>query len=551
MTLNGHSGLIGLRKIDPLPDIGDVTFLNAESDDTEKVLRSFGLANCPTTLELLARFMIPFWEDEKSLRNWTTSAKEEITRSLLRNFHYLDNGCRKRISSSTIIPVKCFNRERANTFSMAKELINPFAPALRELYFDDEEVCPVDWVLANYLGILIDCGLRTVLDDCLVVERVKCFAKRSAEIEETSKRARTLLLSSPSWKTDQGGLETSILQELRWLPVTDFDGSRVFRTAKECRGLREKLLVGYVLPVLDFDISQSWRSHLGWNSVIPHTILLAQLKLGIEKGERKVVDTVLKYIHTMDIVDGVRQELMKMSCIVASNGQFVSVSKAFETGCNGLQPYLYSIDISFGVKHKPLLMNLGVTKQPKFEDLLAVQDQLPSEEALNETEIPVAIEISKLASILPGNQMLQFKILDGTGRLRATKDVTFNDRGLSTITGNFNSTHPDIPKAVIDAFKIEPLSARVKKGELGIEDADDDEFDQHEDVATAISDTLTRYTVESTFKEFLANADDCKNAKELNWLLDKTEYPRSHLLTEELGQYQGPALLVHNDGGKQ
>ena len=59
--------------------------------------------------------------------------------------------------------------------------------------------------------------------------------------------------------------------------------------------------------------------------------------------------------------------------------------------------------------------------------------------------------------------------------------------------------------------------------------ADDDEFEQKEDVATGISDTLDRYTVEATFKEYLANADDCESATQLNWLLDERgDHPKQH-----------------------
>jgi sacsin len=80
--------------------------------------------------------------------------------------------------------------------------------------------------------------------------------------------------------------------------------------------------------------------------------------------------------------------------------------------------------------------------------------------------------------------------------------------------------------------------------------AEDDEFEQKEDVATGIADTLERYTVESTFKGYLAKADDCGSAKQLNWLLDEGSHVKQYLLTKELQDYQGPALLVQNDGGK-
>lgn len=553
MVLNRHhpGGIIGLRKLEPIPDVGAVTFLNAESGDTERLLTYFGLASCPSPLELVQRFMIPFWENAMLLKNWTTSGKEQIAESLLCDFYNLDRDFQKRIFSLAIIPVKRFNGERVNKFSMAKDLIDPSKAKLRELFFDDEEACPVDWFWERYSGILINCGLRIALDDELVVERVKCYARRSQQAVETSEHAKKLLQSVPPCKSGSDEPGNRTLRELRWLPAIDLHGLQVFKNAQECRGLDLKLLVGLVLPVLDFEIAQGWQNRLGWSHLIPHATLLKQLEHGIEQENRKITDAVLKYIYENSQLDVVRQQLLELSCVVASNGQFVSVQKAFRRGCDGLQPYLYNVERQFWAEHSLLLKILGIKEKPNLHDLLRIQDQLPSDHQLDESDIPIAIEISRLASAFPRNELTSLKILDETGRLRTIEDITFRDLGSSTIIGTFNSTHPDIPKTVINALQIEPLSARVKKGVLGIDDAaDDDEFDQHEDVATSISDTLTRYSVESTFKEFLANADDCEDGKELNWLLDKRKHSKEYLLTEELQKFQGPALLVHNDGGK-
>ncbi len=550
VTLNEISTPVGLREIDPVPDFGGVTFLNAKSDDTETLLSYFRLAECPSALELMVRFMVPLWEDKTMLSNWTTSGKEKITESLLRNFYNLDELSKRRISSSAIIPVKRSNGEKADKFSMVKELIDPSNVKLRDLFFEDEEVCPLDWVWEKYMGILVDCGLRTTLDNNLVVERVECFAKRTQDVEKTSKRAEKLLSSVLSWEGGFDGREVLAIRELRWLPAVDVHGSRVFKNSQECRGLDANLLVGLVLPILDFEILPGWRNLLGWGELVPPETLVKQLERGIEQENRKIIDAVLNYINRNNQLEAVSQELLKLRCVVASNGRFVSVQMAFQSGCKNLQPYLYNVERHFLIEHGSLLKKLGVKERPNLQDLLRIQDQLPSEHQLDVNDISVAIQISKLASIFPRSQISSIKILDGTGRLRAIKDITFNDLGSSAITGVFNSTHPDIPKTIIDALQIEPISARVKKGELGIEDNDDDEFDQHEDVATSISDTLTRYPVESTFKEFLANADDCKDASVLNWLLDEREHPRERLLTQELGKFQGSALLVHNDGGR-
>lgn len=91
----------------------------------------------------------------------------------------------------------------------------------------------------------------------------------------------------------------------------------------------------------------------------------------------------------------------------------------------------------------------------------------------------------------------------------------------------------------------------LKNSDLGISDVDEDEFNQGEEVADGIRDTLDRSTRESTFHEYLANADDCGSASAVNFLFDGTTYSTDRLLTTELENFQGPALLVHNDSGRQ
>lgn len=111
--------------------------------------------------------------------------------------------------------------------------------------------------------------------------------------------------------------------------------------------------------------------------------------------------------------------------------------------------------------------------------------------------------------------------------------------------------HPKLSRAIADQLKLQPMSDLLRNGDLGISDIDDDEFHQCEDVADGIRDTLDRYTRESTFHEYLANADDCGCASAVNFLFDGTSHSTEHLLTTDLDSLQGPALLVHNDGGKQ
>lgn len=75
-------------------------------------------------------------------------------------------------------------------------------------------------------------------------------------------------------------------------------------------------------------------------------------------------------------------------------------------------------------------------------------------------------------------------------------------------------------------------------------------FEQEEDILTVISDTLQRYPIASTFKEYLANAEDSGGATKISWLLDGTEHPARKLISPELAECQGPALACFNDGSK-
>jgi sacsin len=311
------------------------------------------------------------------------------------------------------------------------------------------------------------------------------------------------------------------------------------------------LLVGLVLPVVSFDVEKEWRQRLGWNELIPRDALLLQLEKGIKLNDRKIVNAVLKYIHEKGEFNSSHKALEFLPCVLNQNGCFVDPHKTFRTGCERLGPYLQNIDNSFWHEHSSLLTRLGIRDYPDIEDLLRIQKEFQGKAPLGETDTSVAIEIIKLAATFDRDQLSNLMIVTTTRSLCAIEEATYDDLGpLSLVQGAVNYAHSDIPHGTISKLCIEPLSERVKKGQLGLADVnDEDEFDQREEVATGIADTLDRYPVEATFKEYLANADDAR-ATEVNWLLDRRQHPQLSLLTPELAKYQGPALLVHNDGSK-
>lgn len=104
--------------------------------------------------------------------------------------------------------------------------------------------------------------------------------------------------------------------------------------------------------------------------------------------------------------------------------------------------------------------------------------------------------------------------------------------------------HRDITTGVSQALKIPTSRDRVLQTLANSED-----FAQEEDSIQMVKDSLQRYPIESTFNEYLANAEDSGSATKISWLIDCDFYERDKLMTPELAGFQGPSLMSYNDGG--
>ncbi|EDN92385.1 hypothetical protein SS1G_08248 [Sclerotinia sclerotiorum 1980 UF-70] len=248
---------------------------------------------------------------------------------------------------------------------------------------------------------------------------------------------------------------------------------------------------------------------LGWDTILHDDVLLAQLNHGIIIHDIEVVNAVLTYFKEKFRIDAVSESLKQLRSVLTENGIFVTASKGFFSGCALLGPFLGNIDTGFAKMHEDILKAMNVRLRPGVKDILDVQAQIErSGHPYKDSDIDILLETIKM--------------------------------------GQF--TNSRISQQTAQNLSIEKISERLKKGELQLADDDDDDedFQQCESVTTSISTTLDRYPIESTFKEYLANADDAK-ASAVNWMLDPRQHPTDHLLTEEMKDLQGPALLVHND----
>ena len=540
-----------------MPEINGVQFLIANwSSPSRQILQKLELADCLGSVQIIQSHIIPAWRSGQD-SNWTSSCKEQMAAFILRQFSSLSLDVQAKLQALPMVPVTQLNGKETSRFALAAELIDPSVPELKELCFDDEEIFPKKSFFRDFSIALKGCGLKSAVDETVVEHRVRCYANTKYPLSDIQKRAQRLLRSSCSWTSPLKEQEGSGLRRLMWLPTVDLSGTLSLKTSDECRGRRDRLLVSSRLPILTIPISTEWEARLGWNNKLPCGILLSQLSFGIQRKDRQIVDAVLTYISQDHLTEPLANTLMNLPCVLASSGLFVVPSQAFRPpkgsigGCERLQPYLANVDRKFWQDHQDLLTGLKVRDRLHLSDLLKVQTRLEAKPVLEESDVAVAIEILNLASKFPRGSLAGLKVISEAGEFYPIQDINFNDLGPLKLKQKVNLTHPEIPLRTIQRLGIDSLRERLIKGMLEIEDdEDEDEFDQRENVTTRIADTLDRYPVESTFREYLANADDAKGASRISWLLDERVHPHDNLLAPEMKLFQGPAFLVHNDGGK-
>ncbi|RDL30678.1 Uncharacterized protein BP5553_10023 [Venustampulla echinocandica] len=555
-NLSSCSKSIGLLDgMSPVPAIEGVQFLIAnESNPTRQILLALKPADCVVSVQVIEDHIIPAWENGQA-ENWTSSCKEQAAAFILLHFSLLTHDTQAKLLRLPVVPVMQLDGTETSRFALAAELIDPSVSELKALCFDNEEILPKERFFRDFSVALKGCGLKMMVDEAVVEHRIRCYANTNYPVSDIKDRAERLLKTTCRWTSPLNKYEGSDLRHLRWLPTVDINGKLSLKAPHDCRGFRDRLLVGSRIPTLKISVSAEWEKRLGWHSRLPSKVLLLQLTFGVQMKDREVIDAVLTYIFKKRLAKRLAKELMNLPCVLVASGLFVKPPQAFrpsETsidGCERLQPYLGNVDHKFWQDHELLLIELEVGDRPQITDLLHVQAILEEKQDLEEPDMAVAIEILNKASEFPRASLAGLKVISDSREFFPIQDVSFGDLGLFKPKQKVNIAHPDIPFRTILRLGIDSLRERLIKGMLEIEDIDDeDEFDQRENVTTRIADTLDRYPVEATFREYLANADDAKGATKISWLLDERYHPGDKLLTPDMKRFQGPAILVHNDG---
>lgn len=351
--------------------------------------------------------------------------------------------------------------------------------------------------------------------------------------------------------------------------------------------LQEDLwIVSASMRILDGACSSTALSYnLGWLSPPGGSAIAAQL-LELGKNNEIVNDQVLRqelalampkiYSILMSLISSDEMDIVKA---VLEGCRWIWVGDGFamsdEVVLDGplhLAPYIRVIPIDLAV-FKELFLELGIReflKPTDYANILCRMAMKKGSSPLDLQEIRSATLIVQHLAEGQFHEQVKIYLPDVSGRLFLASELVYNDAPWLLGSDDFSSSFNDASTVHLNARRASQkfvhgnISNEVAE-KLGVcslrrillaESADSmnlslsgaaEAFGQHEALTTRLKHILEMYADgPGTLFELVQNAEDA-GASEVVFLLDKTQYGTSSLLSPGMADWQGPALYSFND----
>ncbi|CAF2017384.1 unnamed protein product [Brassica napus] len=370
-------------------------------------------------------------------------------------------------------------------------------------------------------------------------------------------------------------------QTLPWQVVTS-----TVAPPKLVRPKTDMWLVSASMRILDGECSSTALAYnLGWLSHPGGSAIAAQL-LELGKNNEILIDQVLRQelalampkIYSIlagllgsDEMDIVKAVLEGSRWIWVGDG-FATLSEVVLDGPLHLVPYVRVIPTDLAVFRK-LFVELGVREfltPADYADVLCRIAERKGNSPLDPQEIRAAVLIAQQLAESQFLDKVTIYLPDVSGRLFPSSDLVYNDAPWLTASDNHNSSFSAESTMLLNAKRTmqkfvhgnlsnevaEKLGARSLRRVLLAESADSmnfslsgaaEAFGQHEALTTRLKHILEMYADgPGILFELVQNAEDA-GASEVTFLLDRTHYGTSSLLSPEMADWQGPALYCFNN----
>lgn len=543
-----------VSSLPPIPTIPGLTFYEPFDLHERYLVDFYGLLENISPDELMFEHLMPFFKEEQDAT--LAEAKLSLIDFTLDSTSRPSDSWKARFCRLNLVPKASRPGISGLQFRSLADTVDPTAP-LSDLFFEDEDVFPEPGFFERHRDMLTSCGLIRELTPELLLKRAQIFAGSKKDMEEVGIKIKRMLSLALSETFDLLPASLEEFRNLKWLPASSssFEGFRLM-SPTDCRAADEKELVDKVLGVVEAEVKPQWKGLLGWDQTLKRPILTKQLEHSLALGHSDRIDRVLTYLEKFNDC----QFLKQIPCILSHRGDYLLPERLLLPrgllSQFSLSPYLDEVDPSFARKHLTLLRTLEIRRDMNFSDVLRVQDdvlKVTQSNPLSEENLNVFVALLEIATNLESKAEDFSKVLipDTEKRLRPRMEIVYGDRNIKGKIASFNFVHTRISPDLVQRLDLEKSLSRAIRLDIEFEDEEEDEYVPREKLSTTISDTLGRYPIDSTFGEFLANANDC-GATQISWILDrcaKGVYESSTLLDEELKGLQGPALFAFNDGG--
>ncbi|KAL8682795.1 MAG: hypothetical protein Q9186_001217 [Xanthomendoza sp. 1 TL-2023] len=542
-----------IEGLPPIPSVPGLAFFQPLDEHERHLLEFFDLLEKLILEDLFFDILIPNMEEvnDRNLAEVKLRLVDFVLDMTLRP----SDEFKSRFAQFELLPRPNRFSNEAIQFRSLAITVDPKS-TISSLFFEDEDVFPEAGFLKRHYETLKLCGIIRILTPAILMKRAKTFAICSRDKRQLLVKVKDLL-SMPlpeNFNLSPASLEQ--FRALKWLPVQCSSNPELQMVSPgNCRAVDEKELVDLVLSNFEASVMPGWRALLGWDQVIERPILIEQLNKSLALISSRRVDKILAYLGNLGDCNFLRQT----PCILSRHGDYLLPERILRPGGllsrYPLAPYLDEVEPSFARKHATLLTGLGIRQDVTYDDVLGVQSMIVKASQsgnLSNDQLNVVFSLLEISTRLPaGSKNLSLlKIPDTEGRLQLRSDVVCGDRNINGKIASFNFVHRMVSPDLVERLRLENSFARATRLGIEFEDEDEDEYTPREKLTTTISDTLGRYTIDSTFSEFLANANDC-GATQISWILDTCvggSYESAALLSEELKGLQGFALFVYNNG---
>ncbi|KAL5721483.1 hypothetical protein ACHQM5_005125 [Ranunculus cassubicifolius] len=345
-------------------------------------------------------------------------------------------------------------------------------------------------------------------------------------------------------------------------------------------------LVSASMRILDGECSSTALSmSLGWSAPPAGSIIASQL-LELGKNNEIVTDQILRQelalamprmystlsaMMASDEMDIVKVVLEGCRWIWVGDG-FATADEVVLNGPLHLAPYIRVIPVDLAV-FRSLFLELGIREFLKPTDYASILGRMAEKKGttpLDAHELRAALLIvQQLAEVHFQDQKVQVYLPDVSSRLFLATSLVYNDAPWLLDSDNPDNGFGNTPNLPLSTKKTshkivhgnisndvaEKLGVCSLRRMLLAESADSmnlslsgavEAFGQHEALTTRLKHIVEMYADgPGILFELVQNAEDA-GASEVIFLLDKTQYGTSSVLSPEMVDWQGPALYCFN-----